>query len=101
MSDETKKAKLNLQGIKDAVNKEHKYFWLVLLFFFIILYGYTILQINSFTEVKPTPTQVSNNLKTTTLPAINQNVVSKLEQLKNNSVNVQALFNKARSNPFQ
>lgn len=101
MSDEKNKTKFNFQGIKDAINKERKYFWLMLLLFYIIIYGYTLLQINSFNEVKPTPAQISNNLKTTTLPAINQSVVNKLEQLKNNSVNVQALFNKARSNPFQ
>ena len=95
------KPKLDLKMLPALAAKEHNYLWLVVLAFFLILYGYLFWEINGFSQAQPTQIQISNDLKTTALPAINQSVVTQLEQLKNNSVSVQALFNQARSNPFQ
>lgn len=96
-----KKNSLNLAELKRVVIKEKKFAWPLVILFFLIIYGYMVLKINNFTQTQPTQIQVSNDMKTTVTPAINQGMVNKLEQMKNNSVGVQALFNQSRSNPFQ
>lgn len=70
--------------------------------FVAIVYGYTLWQINNFTNAQPSPLQVSNQASspTATIPRIDPATVQKIEQLKDNSVNVQALFNQSRNNPF-
>jgi cell division septal protein FtsQ len=92
--------KLSSQTIRELLIKSRKYVWLLLLVFFVVVYGYILLQINSFSHTQPSQLQVSSYQKTSAAPPINPAVVNKLEQMKNNSVSVQALFNQARSNPF-
>lgn len=98
--DNSKTNKLSLQTFKERFAKERKYLWLFFLLFFILIYGYMAYKISNFNSAKPTSFQVSNDLKTTALPTINPNVVNQLEQMQNNSVSVQSLFNSARTNPF-
>ncbi len=92
--------KLNIQSLRDVALKEKKYAWLILLIFFVAVYGYIVLQINNFSSAQPTQFQVSSYQKTTTTAPINPVLVKKLESMKNNSVSVQALFNQSRSSPF-
>ena len=96
-----KQSKPLKQIAKDLLAKMHEYIWAVMLIFFIIVYAFVLLKINNFVNQKPSQAQVSTYIKSTVQPAINQNVVNQLEQLQNNSVSVQALFNQARQNPFQ
>ncbi len=101
MKDEKPGIKQQLQSIASKGSGITRYFWIVFICLIAVLYGYVFLKINDFMNTAPTTTQVSNNLKTTTFPTINQDVVNALYTLQNNSVSVQALFNQARSNPFQ
>lgn len=73
----------------------------VLLFvlFVVSLAGYLLLQTNHATNVQPSADQTLTSTKRT--PHIDQAVVEQLEQLQDNSVSVKALFNEARTNPFQ
>jgi hypothetical protein len=73
----------------------------VLLFvlFVLSLAGYLLLQTNNATNVQPTADQTMTITKPT--PHIDQAVVEQLQQLQDNSVSVKALFNEARTNPFQ
>jgi hypothetical protein len=98
------KTKITPQPLKQnlqAVLKLKKFAWLIILIFFIVIYGYVLLKINDFHNQQPTQSAVSTYLKTTNQPNFNPTVVKRLETLKNNSVNVRALFNQARHNPFQ
>ncbi len=95
------KPKLSLQQLTTEVSKYRKYLWVFVLVFFIVVYSYVILSIQSFKNEQPSQSQISSNLKTTSVPVINQNVVNQLESMKNNSVSVTALFNQSRQNPFQ
>jgi hypothetical protein len=73
----------------------------VLLFtlFVLSLAGYLLLQTNRATNMQPTADQATAITKST--PHIDEAVVEQLQQLQDNSVSVQALFNEARTNPFQ
>lgn len=70
-----------------------------LLFFVIIAFVYTFLiyRIHTLSSVEPTQSVVTAKART---PHIDKNLVLQLQQLKDNSVNVQTLFDQARDNPF-
>lgn len=63
------------------------------------LYGFILWRINVYSNAPAA--QSSGASSTASLPHIDQNVAQKMLDLQNNSVNVQALFNEARQNPFQ
>lgn len=77
------------------------YSLLAFLLFIALLYGFVLLRINSLSSLQPSEDAVSSQVKAAKLPHIDQSVVTQLQSLQNNSVSVQALFNQARSNPFQ
>ena len=64
-----------------------------------ILYGYLVLQINQAVNVEPSADAVAASTKRT--PRVDPELVEQLQQLEDNSVSVQALFNEARTNPFE
>lgn len=101
MTDKKTKPSLSFKDYRRVLSKIRPYLGLLLLLFLAVLYGYLMLEINSFNQAKPSQLQVSNDFKTTATPAISPTVVKKLEQMKSSSVSVQALFNQSRSNPFQ
>ena len=63
------------------------------------VYGYIILKIGALSSVQPSQSAISMQ-DTTNYPHVDPVTVEKIEQLQNNSVSVQALFNQARQNPF-
>jgi hypothetical protein len=72
--------------------------------FFIVLavvYGFIIWRINTLSNVEPSQSDVSQSSQTTAQPHIDPTVVQKIQNLQDNSVNVQSLFDQARQNPFQ
>ncbi len=74
---------------------------LVFLLFVALLYGFVLLRISNLSNLQPPEEAVNSQVKAAALPHIDQSVVNQLQSLQNNSVNVQALFNQARNNPFQ
>ena len=97
--------KLNVAGGREllgvVLQKLQRYSLLVFLVFIAVLYGILIMQINSLSNTQPSSLDVNNQIKAAQLPHIDQSVVKQLQSLQDNSVNVQTLFNEARSNPFQ
>lgn len=75
-----------------------------LLFFVLVagVYSFVVFRINDLSNAQPTDSDISTTAqsKTTAIPNIDPAVVQQLQDLKDNSTNVQALFDQARSNPF-
>lgn len=94
------KQSLTEAGVK-AVSLVSRY--AVVLFFVLVagVYGFVILQINLLSSAQPSQSDIDAQVTTTPVPRIDPKVAGQLEQLKDNSVNVQALFDQARQNPFQ
>jgi len=67
--------------------------------FIVLLYAYLIFQINQASGVQPSADQQATSTKAS--PRIDPAVVQQLQQLQDNSVSVNALFNGTRTNPFQ
>ncbi len=80
----------------------HKLLRYVPILFFISVaatYGFVLLRISTLSSAQPdNSTVVSETAKLT--PHIDKSAVQQLESLKDNSVNVQTLFNESRDSPF-
>ncbi len=66
-----------------------------------LVYGFLVFQVNSLNQQEPSDDAVTEKLLTVKRPKIDPNDVSKIQQLEDNSAEVQALFKQARENPFQ
>ena len=78
-----------------------KYKIIIFILIIAIVYGYMLYQINSLSNKSPSTNAVQANTSPNTFIHINPSEVQKLMSLKNNSVNVKALFSQSRNNPFQ
>ena len=74
----------------------------VFIFFIVValLYGFIIWRINYFASAEPTDAEKTAASEHARVPKINEGIVTKMKNLKDNSVNVQTLFESARSSPF-
>jgi hypothetical protein len=103
----TKKKKVSLSPrelldkLLDYAKRLQPYSLFVFLLFVAALYGFILLKIHNFSSAEPSPDAVSSQVKAAQVPHIDPAVIQQLQSLQNNSVSVQALFNQARSNPFQ
>ena len=87
-----------LQRVTPILHKLGRY---RILFFFLLVvgvYGFLVYRIEALNNAKPTGSAVNT---VTQVPRVDPTVLQQLQSLQDNSVNVQALFNQARSNPFQ
>lgn len=98
-------AKINLSDISRRTQRYiavvRPYTFVIFLVFAAVLYGFLVLRINELSNSEPTDAAISDQVQTTRLTHIDENVVKKLQSLRDNSVNVEALFNQARNNPFE
>ncbi len=65
-----------------------------------ILYSYIIIQVTTIANKTPDETQVTQKIQAVPHPKINKETAQKIEGLEDQNVNVQAIFNEARDNPF-
>lgn len=66
-----------------------------------LMYGFIIFRINALSTATPSDSALSEATQATTQPHIDPAVVQKIQDLQDNSVNVQSLFKPERENPFQ
>ena len=96
---------IDLKAIPQALGKVaggfKRYRLVLFLLFFAGAYGFLVWQINSLSNVKPSSDQVSAKLSGGNSVHVDKTVIDKMQQLQDNSVNVQSLFEQARENPFQ
>ena len=87
------------QQIMQFVRKLGRYSLVMFIVFVAAIYGFISFQIYSLSSSELDSANVQSQVTTLT-PHIDEAVVKQLQNLKDNSVNVQTLFNKARQNPF-
>jgi len=90
-----------LNKIGANVRQVQRYNVIIFIVFVALLYGFVLLRFNSLRSVEPSAADVSGQVKSAHVPRIDPAVVQQLQSLQDNSVSVQALFDQARSNPFQ
>lgn len=74
----------------------------VLLFMVVLLlvYGFMVWRVNVLSTAEPDASAVASKTQSLNTPKVDQATIDKIKQLQDNSVNVQALFDQARNNPF-
>lgn len=88
------------EQLQAALTKLLRYRVTLFVLLLFVLYAFLAYRINTFYHVAPS-TDTAGQTARTALPRIDPATVHKIQQLKDNSVNVQTLFNEARDNPFQ
>lgn len=63
------------------------------------VYAFVAWRISILQNAQPSAISVSSQIQS--MPRIDQATINKIQKLQSNSVNVNALFNQARQNPFQ
>jgi dephospho-CoA kinase len=67
----------------------------------LLAYTFLVLRINSLSKAGPSEDAITEKLQSVKLPKIDKAIIDKIQQLQDNSVDVQTLFKNARDNPFQ
>ncbi len=100
-----KKSDLNLRAIGPAAHRAVvstlRYSGILFFVLVAIVYGFVILRINTLSSAQPSTGDITAQSKTSAVPKIDPKVINQIQSLKDNSTNVQTLFEQARGNPFQ
>jgi hypothetical protein len=98
----------NELDIKQLVQKGEKvitalkpYGAVMIITLFAMVYAFVILRINSLSNALVDDNAVSAQVKSSPSLRIDPQAVQQLQSLKDNSVNVNTLFEEERTNPFQ
>ncbi|MCA9337493.1 hypothetical protein KC951_02180 [Candidatus Saccharibacteria bacterium] len=84
-----------------SVSKLKKYRVFFFILAVLIAYSYVVLQIQKAITIEPTETQISEKLQDLKRTKIDQDAIKKIQDLESTHVEVHALFQDARDNPFQ
>lgn len=78
--------------------KEYSGFIIVLVI--LVSYGFIIWQIRSYVIQSPSEAKVSEEVLKLNLPKVDEQAIQTIEQLEDSNIQVKALFENARQNPF-
>ncbi|HTH72134.1 MAG TPA: hypothetical protein VL737_02115 [Candidatus Pristimantibacillus sp.] len=95
------KVKSPLPAIVAALRKVRPYVGVLIFLLLAGLYGYMIFKVNSLASPTISDDEVLSDVKSLPVPRIDDQAAKQLQTLKDNSVNVQTLFDQNRTNPFQ
>ena len=66
----------------------------------LIILSFLVYRINQYNQTEPTEEAIQEKLQTVQRPRIDQSALDKIQQLQDQNVQVDSLFNQARNNPF-
>jgi len=96
---------INLKSItnifKSGGKRIYQYRVLIALCVVVGIYGFVVWRIQTLDNLTPSANQVNAQTNPAIGAHIDKSVVNQLQQLRDNSVNVQALFDQGRNNPFE
>lgn len=85
----------------ELIDKLKEYVFFICILLVLLAYGYLVLQIRGYVVAEPSQQAVTEKLSELNIPKIDDQVIEKVKQLENSNVEVKALFDEARDNPFQ
>lgn len=99
------KTDINLKGITKRLGGvarfAHKYVVLIFIVVVVGVYMFIVLTIGHLAVAEPTDDDVTTKLKTIKRPVVSQDTLNKIQELQSQNVDVKAIFQQARDNPFQ
>lgn len=72
--------------------------------FIIVMLGlviFLVFRVNQLSQLEPSEDAALEKIQAIPRPRVDQNVVKRIEQLRDQNVQVEALFKEARDNPFK
>ncbi len=87
--------------LRGLVLKARRYLPITFIVVAALVYGWLIFRINVLNRREPSEDAVAEKLQTAKRPKIDQSIIDKINELEDNSTEVQTLFKDARTNPFQ
>lgn len=87
--------------LKPAKAFSEKYGTFMIVIGVLVLFGFVFYRIGYFNSIEPSEEKIEEKLLTVKRPKIDKAVVEKLENLEQQNIQVQSLFNQARENPFR
>jgi hypothetical protein len=103
----SKDIKLNLsinqagEVAKTALGKLRRYATFLAIVGILLIYSFLVLRISTLSQAEPSEDQITEQANTVKRLRIDQNAINKIEQLEDQNIAVQSLFEEARDNPFQ
>lgn len=96
--------KLNIQELPGklefVLNFFKKYLSIIYILAILAIFGFFVFRINTYNRAEPAEDAIQDKLQTIRRPKIDKSVLDKIQQLQTQNVQVQSLFDQARSNPF-
>lgn len=89
-----------MRGFNTALRSVKPYIGLLFFVMMALIYGFIILQINNLSGAPVDETKVTTAASSSPSLHVDPTAAKQLESLKNNSTNVQTLFQDSRTNPF-
>ena len=97
--------KLEVKSITTKFQTIFRFFrkYAVFIVFILVLaaYGFIVFRIRTLANSEPNEDAVTEQLSSLNRPKIDQSTINKIQQLQDTNVQVKALFDHARDNPFQ
>lgn len=90
-----------LPKLKSALYELKRYTVVIFIVILVIIYGFLAFKIGSISRTEPNEADVASQLEGTKQLQVDQEAINKIEQLKDQNIAVQSLFESARDNPFQ
>lgn len=95
---------INLTSIKPQLKRVYqkisKHAAFTAIFLVLLIYLFLVWKISGLTAAGPTPEAEGTAIAETNIPKIDKKAIQQIQQLEENSPELQALFNEARNNPF-
>lgn len=77
-----------------------RYRGFIFIMLLLLAYGFIVFRINTLTTTEPDEAAILEKLQSVQRPKLDQSAVQKLEELEDQNVDVQTIFQQARDNPF-
>lgn len=90
-----------LPMLKELVYTLRSYVVLIFIICFVLIYSFLVFKVGTISSTDPDEDIVAKQLKGTQKLRVDQDAIDKIEQLKDQNIAVQSLFETARDNPFQ
>ena len=87
-------------SLKRSLNRVRRYNVFLFIMGFLFIYGFLVLRINILMNSEPSDTAINANLQNVQRPKIDKTALDKIQNLQDQNVSVQSLFQQARDNPF-
>lgn len=90
-----------IDNLRAFIPRLGRYAVALFLLLLVAVYGFVLLRVLELRNVQPSDADVTAQVQASVTPHVDPTVVKQMQALQDNSVNVQALFDQARNNPFQ